>query len=89
MRRTTPIFLDSFSGALCDLKTTQRTEANAVAVLAKSPRVSTWDMETKWVRSLLNDLTRSGLIVEVMSEPYPWHRYALTNKARALLAQKD
>jgi hypothetical protein len=58
------IFLDSFSGAAADLKKGQRNEANVLAALAKSPRVSTWDMEAARLRSCLKRLTLDGLIVE-------------------------
>lgn len=79
-------FLNNFRGALADLKKGERTEANALAVLAKHPRVSTFDMcEYAWVRSLIGDLKRAGRIVEV-AEPYPWHRYevvAPTQQAEA------
>lgn len=79
------IFLDSFSGALADLKTKQRTEENALAILAEHPRVSTWDMsENRWLCGLIDGLKQNGLIVE-QTEPYPWHRFALTDKGRAKL----
>lgn len=80
------VFIDSFSGALADLKKGQRTEGNALAAMHKHPRVSTWDMsEYAWVRNLIGDLKRKGLIEERGDEPYPWHRYALTNTGRATL----
>lgn len=79
------VFLDSFNGALADLKRGQRTTENALAVLKKSPMVSTWDMsENKWLWRLVCDLKESGLVVE-LEQPYPWHRYALTDKGMALL----
>jgi hypothetical protein len=80
------IFLDSFSGAAADLKKGQRNEANVLAALAKSPRVSTWDMEAARLRSCLKRLTLDGLIVEDKAEPYPWHRYTVTPAGRAALA---
>lgn len=74
------VFLDSFSGSILDLKPKQRTKENALAVLAKDPRVSTWDMsEYPWVRNLIEDLLRDGKIV-AEDEPYPWHRYRIVNK---------
>lgn len=79
------IFIDSFSGALVDLKKPQRTEATALSVLHKHPRVSTWDMsECVWVRDLIEDLKHKKLIEE-LAEPYPWHRYALTDAGLAAL----
>jgi DNA-binding HxlR family transcriptional regulator len=79
------IFLDSFSGAAADLKKGQRSAENVLAVLAKSPRVSTWDMEAAWLRGALAQLQRDGLISEDKSEPYPWHRYTVTAAGRAAL----
>lgn len=80
------IFLDSFSGAASDLKPSQRTRESMLAVLAKSPRVSTWDMsEHCWLRTIIADLKERKMIDE-LAEPYPWHRYALTDAGCALLA---
>ena len=71
------IFLDSFSGDLADLKNGQRTAENALAILAVHPRVSTWDMsEHKWLRDLIGDMKKRGLIVE-QKAAYPWHSYAV------------
>lgn len=45
------MLIDSFSGAAADLKPAQRTPEFLLAVLAKRPRVSTWDMsELGWLR---------------------------------------
>ena len=75
--------IDSFSGAAADLKPRERTAENVLAVLAKSPRVSTWDMSgLAWLRNIIGDLKQRGLIVKV-DEPYPWCRYALTDAGRA------
>lgn len=81
------VMLDSFSGALADLPPRRRTPENALAVLAKRPRVSTWDMsETPWLQRLVTNLKGEGLIAEVKTERYPWHRYELTDKGRRRLA---
>lgn len=81
MRRS-PIFLDSFSGALSDLKPANRTISAALRTLAESPRVSTFDRsEYRWINDLLRSLIDQGLIVEV-AEAYPWHRYALTDAGK-------
>lgn len=78
-------FLDSFSGDLADLKRGKRTTENALAVLDRNPMVSTWDMsENKWLYRLICDLKYSGLIVE-QEQPYPWHRYGLTDAGKAHL----
>ena len=79
-------FLDSFSGAIADLPKQRRTQQEALRVLSKHPRVSTWDMsECAWVRNLVGDLLRAGLIVEDKSEPYPWHRYKITAQGQAAM----
>lgn len=71
------IFLDSFSGDIADLKKGQRTVENALAILGVHPRVSTWDMsEHKWLRDLIGDMKKRGLIVE-QKAAYPWHSYAV------------
>jgi len=80
------IFLDSFSGAAADLPPRQRDDINVLRVLAKSPRVSVWDMcEYAWLRGRVNSLLRAGLITADESQPYPWHRYVLTDKGREML----
>lgn len=77
------IFIDSFSGALADLPKGKRTTVDALQVLAEHPRVSTFDRGPAWLESLLADLKQQGLIVEV-DEPYPWHRFALTEAGKAV-----
>ena len=57
------VFLDSFSGDLAELKRGKRTPENALAVLNKSPMVSTWDMsENKWLYRLISDLKQRGML---------------------------
>lgn len=86
MKHTTTIHIDSFSGAVTDLKPGQRTSDNVLAVLAKHPRVSTWDMsEYAWLRARITDLYQRGLVVIDHSEPFPWVRYVLTDAGRAAL----
>ena len=78
------IHLCSFSGAVVDLKPRMRTPANVLAVLAKHPRVSTFDMsETPWLAGCIDTLLSQGLIVEDKTEPYPWHRFNPTKPALA------
>jgi len=80
------IFLDSFSGEIADLKRGKRTLENMLAVLAQSPLVSTWDMsEHAWLRNGIADMETDGLIVSA-DQPYPWLRYELTDKGRALMS---
>jgi len=77
------VFLDSFSGAAAELKGKNRTSKNVLSVLAKHPRVSTFDMsDLGWLRDIIESLLQRGLIVEV-TEPYPWHRYKVTNDRAA------
>lgn len=77
------IFIDCFSGSLADLPKGKRTTVDALRVLAEHPRVSTFDRGPAWLESLLADLKQKGLIVEV-DEPYPWHRFALTEAGKAV-----
>lgn len=79
------MIIDSFSGLASDLKGSQRTSENVLAVLAKHPRVSTWSMsEHVWLRDAIKELKHRRLIIE-QDESYPWHRYSLTDAGRALL----
>lgn len=72
-------FLDSFSGAAADLPPSRRSDADILAALRKSPRVSVWDMsEVAWLRLGIQSLERRGLIRDDRKEPYPWIRYTLT-----------
>ena len=54
-------------------------------VLADDPRVSTFERGPAWLESLLSELLKTGLLIEDKTEPYPWHRYALTEAGRAML----
>ena len=82
------MFIEYFSGALADLKKDKRTEENALAVLAKHPRVSTWDMSDKWLCGLIDTLKRKGYIVE-HDEPYPWHRFEVTEAGNERLKKEE
>lgn len=79
------IFLDCFSGSLGELPKGKRTVVNALRVLADDPRVSTFERGPAWLESLLSELLKTGLLIEDKTEPYPWHRYALTEAGRAML----
>lgn len=79
------IFLDCFGGSLGELPKGKRTVVNALRVLADDPRVSTFERGPAWLESLLSELLKTGLLIEDKTEPYPWHRYALTEAGRAML----
>lgn len=69
------VMIDSFSGAVADLKRHNRTPEKVIECLRKNPRVSVWDMDTDWLRNILMMLARQGKIVDDGKEPYPWIRY--------------
>ena len=78
----------SFSGEAADLPRGKRTARDVLSTLSEHPRVSTWDMsETPWLRKRITELERGGLI-ESKNEPFPWHRYALTEAGEADLLFK-
>ena len=77
--------IDYFSGEAADLKRGHRGANDVLAVLERHPRVSTWDMsELSWLCAAIDDLERRGLIA-AQEEPYPWHRYKLTDAGLAIL----
>lgn len=79
------MYIDSFSGDVSNLKRGHRNEANVLAVLKDDPHVSTWDMsEFTWLREAIANLERRGLIL-AQPEPYPWHRYTLTDAGKEML----
>lgn len=81
--------IDYFSGDAADLKRGQRTSEMVLSTLAKYPLVSTWDMsELSWLRAAIDDLKQRGLI-ESRDEPYPWHRYAVTDAGKSALTHND
>lgn len=72
------IHICSFSGAAAELIKGHRTPDDILSALKVNPRVSTFDMsEIRWLRERIAFLEKDGLIVSV-SEPYPWHRYEIT-----------
>lgn len=81
----TSIHIDSFSGALSELKRGHRTVLDGLRVLDRAPRVSTFERGTPWLERLLHDLKAGDYITEDHEEPYPWHLYYITPKGRALL----
>jgi hypothetical protein len=83
--------LDSFSGPASDLKPKQRTMGNLLAVLAKHPRVSTWDMDDAggWLWRIIAYAEKRGLLKRADDEPFPWLRYELTEAGRAFVAASN
>lgn len=81
-----PFHIDSFRGALAELPKGRRTELDALRVLAEHPRVSAFDLsEAPWLHRLVRGMQRAGLIEQDRAEPYPWHRFNITDKGRAML----
>ena len=77
-------FIDSFSGSLVDLKPKQRNVRNALSVFSYDPRVSTWDMDKKWLRSLVREL-ETRKFVTPKNEGYPWLRWEITEAGMQFL----
>ena len=83
---TSRIYLDSFSGAAADLPPSKRTPGHALRALARDTRVSTFDMsESCWLRGCIDALVQLEYIKPDPAEPYPWHRYTITDKGRERL----
>ena len=81
-----PIYLDSFSGALADLKPKERTNLTILRTLKRHPLVSCWDMsEHRWIRDAIAELIRMQVLV-AENESYPWHRFSVTPTGDALLS---
>lgn len=78
--------IDSFSGSLGELPKGRRTLVYALAVLADDPRVSTFERGAGWLELLLHELQFNKLVIEDKAEPYPWHRFNLTDAGRQMLA---
>jgi len=79
------IYLDSFSGAVVDLKKKDRTKDNVLRVLKEHPRVSTFDMcENVWLCNIVKNL-ESEKLIKAEKEGYPWHRWSLTKAGQQAL----
>ena len=81
------ILIDSFTGALGDLPKGGRSIENALRALQTNPRVSTFERGPAWLESLIREMLSSGVIVNVPDEPYPWHRFALTELGLKVLKE--
>lgn len=81
-----PVFFDSFSGSVAELKPSQRNASNVLRGLTRDPRISTFDLSEKpWLQGCIETLKRNGHITEDKSESYPWHRFDVTNKGLSSL----
>ena len=91
MRKPAPspasrIYIDSFSGAAADLPPSKRTPGHVLRALVRDPRVSTFDLsESRWLVSRIDLLVLLEYIKPDLTEPYPWHRYTITDKGRERL----
>ena len=82
----TRIYIDSFSGSAAELQPSQRTPGHVLRTLTRDPRVSTFDLsELRWLAGCIYTLTQAEYINSDPSEPYPWHRYTITDKGRERL----
>ena len=80
------MILCSLSGTLAELPRGRRTALDGLRALSTDPRVSVWERGTPWLERLIADMLQQGLIVDDHAEPYPWCRFNLTDKGRAMLA---
>lgn len=86
MSAASRIYIDSFSGTAADLHRSKRTPGHVLRALARDPRVSTFDMcKSRWLRGCIDGLVHIEYIKPDPAEPYPWHRYTMTDKGRARL----
>jgi len=84
--KETRIHIDSFSGSAAELRPSERTPGHVLRTLARDPRVSTFDMsESRRLAGCIDALTQAEYIKSDPSEPYPWHRYTITDKGRERL----
>ena len=79
--KETRIHIDSFSGSAAELRPSERTPGHVLRTLARDPRVSTFDLsESRWLSGCIDALVQIGYIKPDPDEPYPWHRYTITEK---------
>ena len=79
------ISIDSFSGRAAELPRKERTVQKLLQALAADPRISAFERGNYWLANLLREARDRGLIVEDKAEPYPWHRFDLTDAGRQAL----
>lgn len=61
---------------------------SVLAVLAKSPRVSCFDLsEYRWLNRITDDLVHRGYVVyDAQTDRYPWCRFRITEAGQQALA---
>jgi hypothetical protein len=84
----TTVYLDSFSGAIDDMKCKDQGNAiKVLEVLSKHPRFSVFDATANdKIAVTLTYLFREEFIVDSRpKQGYPWHHVEVTKKGKALL----
>jgi hypothetical protein len=84
------IFMDSFSGAIGDMKPADKNDMRKVlAVLDKTPRFSCFEAsERPAIANTLTDLMLSGYIEYPKPQPgFPWCRAVITDNGRSLMEE--
>lgn len=79
------IHVDQFTGSLADLPPKRRTIVDALQALDRHPVVSTFERGAPWLEKLIREMLNRKLIEERGSS-YPYHRYAVTDAGRGILA---
>ncbi len=79
--------LCSFSGDAAELPKGKRKPMDILAVLARNPRVSCFDLsDLDWLANGCHDLRVAGLVeYDITTVGFPWVRYPLTDKGRAAI----
>ena len=73
------MILCDFSTGISDL--TRKQKQNPLIVLytiMNNPRINTWEMGEHGLWRTVDKLVKAGYL-EVMPEPYPYHRYKMTD----------
>lgn len=85
------VFMDSFSGSVCDLRSRQRGNIKTVLkVLSKDPNVSIWDMDNGIRYPLWKTIKKLEDLgyVKSVERPYPWLRYEITETGKNFLLEE-
>ena len=83
----TTVFLDSFSGAIEDMKKKDQSDpVKVLSVLSKHPRFSIYDATGNLViAKTLTELYLTGLIVDAPKREYPWFEIEITERGKEAL----